>query len=179
MHNIITIPTIITLLRLATVPFLVHSLLIHNWLLGFTLFLIAAITDVLDGALARRLKQETFFGSFVDSIADKVLLLSVYITLMVVIGIPTWFVLFISINELVLVGASFYGLLYTGTMIVGPTQLGRMTAFAQILFLAWAILIQGFGTISPVLLSLFLFLIMCARICALYQYVLILWRRYE
>ena len=103
--SVITIPTSITLMRIALVPFIVHS---HDfWGMDkcISVICVAALTDLVDGALARFLNQVTVFGGFLDPLADKVLLLSCFTTLAFIqfpaLTIPFWFVLVVTLNELI------------------------------------------------------------------------------
>ena len=70
-----------TLLRIASVPFIVASMVTQHWGIAFFLILFASATDLLDGFLARNFDQKTFLGACLDPIADKILILSCYFTL--------------------------------------------------------------------------------------------------
>lgn len=77
------IPNTLTVLRVVSVPFFVYFVLSHSLTLrivAFALFALASLTDLVDGYLARRLKQETEFGKFLDPLADKFLVLGAFIT---------------------------------------------------------------------------------------------------
>jgi cardiolipin synthase len=77
-----TAPNLLTLLRICLAPFLVSAILEDRFLLSFILFLIAGLTDALDGALARLLKQRTMLGQYLDPVADKLLLSTLFLVLM-------------------------------------------------------------------------------------------------
>jgi len=72
-------PNVLTLLRICLVPFLVAAVLENRFALGFVLFIVAGFTDALDGALARMLKQRTRLGEYLDPVADKVLLSTLFL----------------------------------------------------------------------------------------------------
>jgi cardiolipin synthase len=72
-------PNVLTLLRICLVPFLVATVLENRFVLGFALFIVAGLTDALDGALARILKQRTRLGEYLDPVADKVLLSTLFL----------------------------------------------------------------------------------------------------
>jgi cardiolipin synthase len=74
-----TAPNVLTLLRICMAPFLVAMILEDKFALGFVLFLVAGLTDALDGALARLLKQRTRLGEYLDPVADKVLLSTLFL----------------------------------------------------------------------------------------------------
>ena len=71
----------LTLMRICLMPFLVAAILEAHYALGFILFVIAGLTDALDGALARLLKQRTMLGQYLDPVADKLLLSALFLTL--------------------------------------------------------------------------------------------------
>ncbi len=75
------LPNLITLLRLLAVPLTIWSINSENYHLAFWLFASAAASDALDGALARWLKARTAIGAYLDPLADKALLVAVYIAL--------------------------------------------------------------------------------------------------
>jgi cardiolipin synthase (CMP-forming) len=74
-------PNLLTLLRIVIAPFLVVAVLQRRFELAFTLFLMAACTDAMDGLLARWLRQRTMLGQYLDPIADKLLLSSLFLVL--------------------------------------------------------------------------------------------------
>lgn len=137
----ITIPTLITLSRIAMVPFIVFFILHHQWTAAFFLFAAAAATDALDGTLARLLGEQTFLGACLDPIADKILLLSCFFALSSVqssfMTVPGWFFWIIFIKEIALVVGAVVVYWVRGELEVKPTMLGKATAAAQMLFIVW------------------------------------------
>jgi cardiolipin synthase len=74
-------PNILTLLRICLAPFLVAAILEDRFALGFGLFVAAGLTDALDGTLARILRQRTMLGQYLDPVADKLLLSTLFLVL--------------------------------------------------------------------------------------------------
>ena len=74
-------PNLLTLLRICLAPFLVSAILEHRFALSFGLFVVAGLTDALDGTLARVLKQRTMLGQYLDPVADKLLLSTLFVVL--------------------------------------------------------------------------------------------------
>ena len=74
-----TAPNLLTLARICLAPFLVSAILENRFALGFILFVAAGLTDALDGTLARILKQRTVLGSYLDPVADKLLLSTLFL----------------------------------------------------------------------------------------------------
>jgi len=77
-----TAPNLLTLLRICLAPFLVAAILEDHYALSFVLFITAGLTDALDGTLARMLKQRSMLGQYLDPVADKLLLSTLFLVLM-------------------------------------------------------------------------------------------------
>lgn len=137
----ITLSTLITLARVALVPFIVGSMVTGYWGSAFILFVIAALTDLLDGNFARLLNEKTFLGACLDPVADKALLLSCFFTLAFVqsplFSIPLWFVVLVLFRELILVSGIIALLLLDGHIQVRPTIFGKLTTVVQMGFIIW------------------------------------------
>lgn len=136
-----TISTWLTLARIALVPIIVVAMITSQWGLAFWLFVTAAVTDVLDGNVARWRNEQTFLGACLDPIADKFLLISCFCTLAFVrtplFSIPRWFVIFMLIKELIIVGGAYVIYLTRGSVSIEPTRLGKMTTVFQVIFIIW------------------------------------------
>ena len=135
----ITIATLFTIMRLVLTPFIVGAMVSGYWGIAFLLFVFAALTDIIDGALARLCGQKTFLGACLDPIADKILLLSCFATLAFIdtplFTIPRWFVLFILGKEILQVGGAIVLYNMKGHLDVRPTLLGKLTMVAQVVLL--------------------------------------------
>ena len=137
----VTASTMLTLVRIALVPFIIGAMVVQGWGTAFTLFVIAAITDVLDGNLARWMNEKTFLGACLDPLADKFLVVSCFLTLAFVQSplfiIPRWFVLFVLSKELLQIAGALFIYNKKGHIVVQPTILGKMTTLVQIGFIMW------------------------------------------
>lgn len=135
------LPTWITLIRLFLVPVIVIAMIEAYWGVAFWLFIIAVVSDIADGIIARACNMKTFIGACLDAITDKVLILSVYFTLAFVqtplFTLPLWFVLLVLLKEFLLIGGAAAILLTRGTLAVEPNWLGKATMVAQSLFIIW------------------------------------------
>lgn len=137
----LTISTWLTLGRIALVPAIVVAMVTHQWGVAFGLFVVASITDVLDGNVARWRNEQTFLGACLDPIADKLLLVSCFFTLAFVhtplFSIPHWFVVLMLVKELIIIGGACCIYLVHGKVTIEPTRLGKMTTLLQVLFIVW------------------------------------------
>lgn len=79
----LNIPNMLSLSRIVLIPLVIYLLYVKSWMMALVLFAIASLTDLLDGWSARKLKQESEFGIFIDPLADKFLVISVLAALMV------------------------------------------------------------------------------------------------
>jgi len=139
--RIITISTLLTGSRIIAVPFIMGAMLTHHWGLAWCIFMLAAITDLFDGALARYLGEETHFGAYLDPVADKLLILSSYGALAFVdsplFKIPVWFFVFFFVKEILLIVGTVYVCAFRKSVAVRPTFLGKMAMVLQVCFIAW------------------------------------------
>ncbi len=149
---ILNLPNGLTFLRLILTPVIVMLLMkgAYTWaLLGFV---VAGITDGLDGYFARSLRERTEFGRVLDPVADKMLLGSVFFTLAFLGHLPLWLVLIAVGRDLVLIVGSC--ILYTAIGRLGypPSAMGKSTTVLQILTLLTAMIAGGGSVLLFVLI---------------------------
>jgi len=138
MRTLAGIPNLLTMARLLLAPFIFVAVVNGRHVLALALFAGAALTDGLDGLLARRFGQMTPVGAYLDPIADKALLSGVYLSLAVVGSVPWWLVILIFGRDLFLLASSGIALLFTGFRQFRPSVWGKASTFVQIACaLAW------------------------------------------
>ncbi|MDX1979788.1 MAG: CDP-diacylglycerol--glycerol-3-phosphate 3-phosphatidyltransferase [Bryobacteraceae bacterium] len=137
------IPNSLTLLRIFFVPILVATLVtdrrtvewgswrIANEYLGLSIFLAAAVTDLLDGYLARRWKQITTVGTLLDPVADKLLISSALVSLVQVQAIPAWMAILIIGREFAVTGLR--GIAAASGFVIKASDLGKTKMLAQVI----------------------------------------------
>jgi cardiolipin synthase len=126
------IPNLLTLFRLLLVPIFVILVIYGQTFYAFLAFIIAGVTDALDGFIARVFSQQTVLGAYLDPIADKLLLISSYIVLGIIGIIPPWLaVLVISRDIFILIGVAVL-FLNNKSFDVRPTLLGKVSTFFQL-----------------------------------------------
>ncbi len=126
-------PNILTLLRLFIIPFLVINILDARWRLAFGLFMLAGVSDGLDGLLARWLHQRTTLGMYLDPIADKLLLSTLFLVLTHVGQIPRYVTVLVFSRDL--------GILLIATLLFAtntlrdfhPSLFGKLNTLVQII----------------------------------------------
>lgn len=126
-----TLANKITILRIILIPVLVIGLLAGANTWPLIIFILSMVTDVLDGVAARMRGERTQLGSFLDPLADKMLLTAVYLTLTYLHRIPLWvFVVVFSRDLLIVLGWTIIYILMKSSAII-PRLLGKITTFTQ------------------------------------------------
>jgi len=138
------VPNTLTVLRIILVPIIIIFLIQGQYLSALLLFVIAGITDGLDGFFARVLKQKSVLGSYLDPLADKTLISSSFIALAVMGRIPAWLtVIVISRDFIILLGISVLALLSI-PFEVKPTMVSKITTAFQLLAIFLVLLLSAF-----------------------------------
>ena len=137
-----TAPNLLTVLRICLAPFLVAAIIENRYALGFGLFVGAGLTDALDGVLARVLKQRTVLGQYLDPVADKLLLSTLFLVLMYKGLMPTTITILVFGRDvgILLVAAVLYAV--AGRREFGPSIFGKANTVAQVTAVAVVILHQ-------------------------------------
>jgi cardiolipin synthase len=127
-----TAPNLLTLTRICLAPFLVAAILGNHYALGFWLFLVAGLTDALDGLLARLLEQRSMLGHYLDPVADKLLLSTLFLVLMHKELIPVTVTVLVFGRDIgiLLVAAILYAAV--GRREFKPSIFGKANTLAQI-----------------------------------------------
>ena len=105
-----TLPNIISLARLLSAPFNVWLILIDQWHLALVVFCLAGLSDAVDGLLAKQFGMQSRLGRYLDPIADKVLLISIFFALGAQQLLPLWLVILVVSRDILIAGG--LGLLY-------------------------------------------------------------------
>lgn len=148
------IPNLITIGRLVLVPFVVAMIVQKDWDLAFFAFVLAGISDGVDGFIARRFDLRSDLGAYLDAIADKALLVSIYVTLAIIGVIPSWLAIVVVSRDIMIVGAIVLSWLLDKPVPIRPLFLSKLNTTAQIAFAALILGTAAFdfmlgGWISP------------------------------
>jgi len=140
----LNIPNTITMMRIVIIPIFITSIIYKRYTHALYLFIIAAITDLLDGLLARITNQRTALGKFLDPLADKFLLVTSFVVLAVYGWIPKWLAITVISRDIAVIIGWLLLYLITGTMRVEPSVFGRATIWMQSLFIAYVLIGMNF-----------------------------------
>ena len=128
----LTLANRLTVLRILMTPAITILLLYRYTAAAMAVFVLAGITDGLDGFVARRTGQRTDLGMVLDPLADKLLLMSAVVTLTILRELPRWFTIIIVSRDLMLIGGSLILYIFVGKMAMPPSWLGKCTTGFQI-----------------------------------------------
>jgi len=135
------LPNIITCLRVLLVVPVLLALWYQHYAAAFYLFVIAGLSDAVDGLLARWFECTSRFGAFVDPLADKLLLMGSFITLGELGHIPMWLVVVVTLRDIWIMGGALAYLYFIGRLEFVPTLVSKGNTFFQ-LFLVTILLID-------------------------------------
>jgi cardiolipin synthase len=140
-----TIPNLITVLRLILVPLVILAISDGRWLTAFLLFVVAGLSDAADGAIARRFNMRTEFGAYLDPLADKALLVSIYIAMSIVEALPRWLAITVVSRDLMIVAAIILSRLMDRPMEIRPLLVSKVNTAVQIAFAAGILAVKAFS----------------------------------
>jgi cardiolipin synthase len=140
----VNLPNILTLGRIVTVPIVVWLISVERFQAAFWCFVAAGITDGIDGYLARRLNQRTTLGAYLDPLADKALLVSIYVSLGIVGHLPSWLVILVVSRDLMIVGAVILSWLLERPVAIKPLLVSKANTVGQIVLAALVLCDLGF-----------------------------------
>lgn len=140
LSQVFTAPNQLTLLRMVFVPFIVIELVEGRFFWALTLFVIAGFSDGLDGLLARKLHQQTLLGQYLDPIADKLLLSTMFLVLSILHKIPWKFTVLVFSRDISILAASAVLFAIAGLRNFRPSIFGKANTFSQIAAVFFAML---------------------------------------
>jgi cardiolipin synthase len=141
---LLNLPNLITIARILLVPVMVWAIAAHELKFAFFLFLAAGLSDAVDGFLAKRFNMASELGAYLDPIADKVLIVSIYVALGVTEAIPRWLVILVVSRDLLIVGGITLPWILGNPITVKPLLVSKLNTVAQILFAGLVLASEGF-----------------------------------
>lgn len=132
----LSLPNLISILRLALVPLIVSLMLGQDYELAFLVFVLAGASDAIDGYIAKRFNMRTVLGAYLDPIADKALLVGVYVTLGVQGHVAQLLVTMVVARDLMIVGAVILSYVIGHQIRIAPLMLSKLNTAMQIILAA-------------------------------------------
>lgn len=140
-----SIPNLITLGRILLVPVMVWSIAAGELRLAFLLFVLAGVSDAIDGFLAKRFNMTSELGGYLDPLADKAMIVSIYVALGITEDIPRWLVILVVSRDIMIVGGVLLSWLMGKPVAMKPLKVSKANTAAQIVFACLVLGSLGFG----------------------------------
>jgi len=151
----LSIPNLITLARILLVPVLVWAIASDQIRIAFGLFLAAGVSDAVDGFLAKRFGMATALGAYLDPLADKAMLVSIYVALALIGEIPLWLVILVVSRDIMIVSAVILSWLVDKPVQLKPHPVSKLNTVAQIALALLVLASRGFDfSADPVIAAL-------------------------
>lgn len=131
-----SLPNLITLARLGLVPVIIAMISGNHWRGACLVFILAGVSDAVDGWLARSFNLRTELGAYLDPVADKALLVSIYVALAVESVLPASLTIIIVARDLMIIGAVMISWLMHKPVEIKPLRISKLTTATQIGFAA-------------------------------------------
>lgn len=146
------LPNALTVIRILLVPLFLYKALTGNISFAAVVYIAAAVTDGLDGFIARFWHLQTRLGTFLDPLADKMLIATSYVTLAILGLAPLWLAIAVLTKDVIIAFGSLIVYLMQGTLTVRPRPIGKITTFFQFTYVPLALItavLQEKGHVAP------------------------------
>jgi cardiolipin synthase len=141
----VSIPNIITVGRILLVPIVVWAIASNQMEIAFAVFVIAGVSDGVDGFLAKRFNMASELGAMLDPLADKALLVSIYVALGIWGAIPRWIVILVVSRDIMIVSAVIVSWLFGKPIPMKPLMVSKINTVAQVALAAVVLASLAFG----------------------------------
>ncbi len=171
------LPNLISLIRIGLVIPVAWSLASRQFALSVVLFALAACSDAADGFLAKRFGWQSQLGGILDPIADKLLLVTLFVALTWVELIPAWLTITAVARDLIIIGGALAYRYYVGKLTAHPSAISKLNTLLQVVFILGVIGRAGYGTPSAEMLVWLGALVFATTVVSGIDYVLAYSRR--
>jgi cardiolipin synthase len=141
----VNLPNLITLARLLSVPLAIWLVLSDNFTAAFWLFVLAGLSDAADGFVAKRFDMRSELGALLDPLADKALLVSMYVTFGLAHDLPNWLVILVVFRDVLIIGGFLFVMAMAQPMRWEPLAVSKLNTAAQIALVAVLLARLGLG----------------------------------
>jgi len=153
----LSLPNLITLARLLSVPLAIWLILHDRYGTAFWILIAAGLSDGLDGYIAKRFDRRTRLGALLDPIADKALLVGVYVTLGIAGQLPHWLVILVVLRDVLILGGFALIQATTAPQRLGPLFVSKVNTSVQIALVGFVLARLGLGidedTVTGILIA--------------------------
>jgi cardiolipin synthase len=172
-----SLPNLISLARLVMVPAVIAMIAAQRWQEASVIFVLAGISDAVDGWLAKTFGWRTELGAYLDPVADKALLVSIYVALAIVNVVPAALTIIVVARDLMIIGAVLISWLLAAPVEIKPLLISKVNTAVQIGFAALVLGAKAFGFSTEPWLDVALYLVAALTLASLAVY-LTRWARH-
>jgi len=137
------LPNALTMIRILLVPLFLYKVLTGDFTFAAVVYLTATVTDGLDGAIARIWNMQTRLGTFLDPMADKLLVTTSYVSLAYLEIIPLWLAMVVITRDVIIVTGTLAVYFLKDQLIIRPHPVSKVTTFFQFMTILWALILTS------------------------------------
>jgi cardiolipin synthase len=167
----LSIPNLITLARILLVPVVVWAIASDAMQIAFLLFLAAGLSDAIDGFLAKRFGMATELGAYLDPLADKAMIVSIYIALGIADALPRWLVILVVSRDIMIVSAIMLSWLIDKRVPLKPLTVSKLNTVAQIVLALFVLASRGYNFDAEPALTILMALVAILTLLSIVFYV--------
>jgi len=167
----LSIPNLITLARILAVPVILWAITSGEMRIAFVLFLVAGLSDLVDGYLAKRFGMATELGAYLDPLADKAMIVSIYVALGIVEAIPRWLVILVVSRDIMIVGAVILSWLVDKPVKLKPLTISKLNTVVQVIFATVVLAALAFRWEIPLVINTLIALVAALTLLSIAFYV--------
>jgi len=172
----LNLPNLITIARILMVPVVVWAIASREMQIAFLLFLAAGVSDAVDGFLAKNLGMASELGAHLDPLADKTLIVSIYVSLGITEAIPRWLVILVVSRDILIIGGVMLAWFLGQPMTVKPLLVSKLNTAAQIVFACLVLAALAFGFDAEIAETALMWLVATLTLISVGFYVREWWR---
>jgi cardiolipin synthase len=167
----LSIPNLITLARILAVPVIVWAIAAGEIRIAFALFLVAGLSDLVDGFLAKHFGMATELGAYLDPLADKAMIVSIYVALGIVEAMPRWLVILVVSRDIMIVSAVMLSWLVDKPVKLKPLTVSKLNTVAQIVYATFVLAALAFKWDIPLVINSLMALVAALTLLSIAFYV--------
>ncbi len=141
---LINVPNLITLARMLMTPLAISMIVSQRFMAAFMIFLLAGVSDAIDGFIARHFNLRTELGAYLDPLADKALLISIYVSLAIYAGLPAWLAIAVVSRDVMILVAVIVSWLMDKPVEIRPVWESKINTAAQIALAGFALGVRAY-----------------------------------
>jgi cardiolipin synthase len=137
--SVINLPNILTLFRIILLPFFVAAFLYNNYLYALIIFIVSGLSDILDGFIARTMKQTSDFGKVLDPVADKFFLITSFVLMGMYGVLPKWISVIVISRDIIVITGCLILYFVTNHLKIEPSAIGKLSNALQFILIGLAL----------------------------------------